>query len=354
MTLKDAYIIQMKTCLAKGLKYEAEHYETRIDFNGKDVYVSPDGEDVIRYRFEITGCVKTRKIKKENGRTKVLHFHKDRLPVYGKICNKKYLKGFLYKYILFLRCDGIEEKDLIRLYVLQCLNAKFEFWRKQRILECVREKIVEKYEDWERYEPDYANVRKMIEGLICSAMKVVIDDRTREQFIVRTRCVVNPTLRDKFGGYRDKSKNEKCGDARRGCRIATDNKIEAVYDPTLREEELARRASVSVGRIREWKADNKEKLETLEDRIRRMDDSALSLRKSASIIGCSVNSLRKIRAKMQEEADAENRKAKERAEDDWVNDVLEKENLFWKDVPTPRKKHDDDLDDIMELLNDLE
>lgn len=354
MTLNDAYVIQMKTCLDQGLKYEAEHYETRIDFAGKDIYVSPDGEDVIRYKFKVTGCVKTRKIKKNDGTTKELHFHKDRLPVYGKICNKSSLKGFLYKYILFLRCDGIEEKELIRLYVLHCLKTKFEFWRKKMIRECIGEQVVVKYEDWELYEPDYADVKKMIEGLICSAMKVVINDTTREQFIVRTRCVVNPMVRDQFGGYRDKSKNEKCRDARRGCRFATDKKIEAVYDPTLTEEELARKAGVSVNRIQEWKADNRENLETLEDRIRRLDDRSLSLKKNAEIIGCSINSIRKVRAKMKDEAYAESQKEKIETEEDWINDILEKEDLFWKDVPTPRKKNDDDFDDLMELLDDLE
>ena len=320
MTLNDAYVIQMKTCLDQGLKYEAEHYETRIDFAGKDIYVSPDGEDVIRYKFKVTGCVKTRKIKKKDGMTKELHFHKDRLPVYGKICNKSSLKGFLYKYILFLRCDGIEEKELIRLYVLHCLKTKFEFWRKQKIRECVEEQIV----------------------------------TTREQFIVRTRCVVNPMVRDQFGGYRDKSKNEKRRDARRGCRIATDKKIEAVYDPILKEEELARKAGVSVNRIQEWKADNRENLETLEDRIRRLDDRSLSLKKNAEIIGCSINSIRKVRAKMKDEAYAESQKEKIETEEDWINDILEKEDLFWKDVPTPRKKNNDDFDDLMELLDDLE
>ena len=344
----------MKTCLDQGLKYEAEHYETRIDFAGKDIYVSPDGEDVIRYKFKVTGCVKTKKIKKKDGTTKVLHFHKDRLPVYGKICNKSSLKGFLYKYILFLRCDGIEEKELIRLYVLHCLKTKFEFWRKKMIRECIGEQVVVKYEDWELYEPDYADVKKMIEGLICSAMKAIINDTTREQFIVRTRCVVNPTVRDKFGGYRDKSKYEKCRDARRGCRIATDKKIEAAYDPTLKEEELARKAGVSVKRIQEWKADYRENLETLEDRIRRMDNRSLSLEKNAEIIGCSINSIRKVRAKMKEEASAESQTEKIETDDDWINDVLEKEYSIWKDVPTPRNKQNDDFDDMKELLDDLE
>ena len=85
-----------------------------------------------------------------------------------------------------------------------------------------------------------------------------------------------------------------------------------------------------------------------------MDDNSLSLSKSAAVIGCSVNSLRKIRAKMKEEADAEIRKAKEKTEDDWIDDMLEKESSFWKDIPAPRKKRDDDIDEIMELLDDLE
>lgn len=346
MTLLEAYRIQLKTCKGKGLRFEAGHYETRLDFGGKDVYVSPDGKDVIRYMFSITGCMKSRIIKKE-GKTKVLHFHKDRLPVYGKVCNKKNYKGFLYKYLLFLRCDGIENPDLIKLYLLHCMTHKFEYWRKTptTTLNEDNQAVVE-YKDWEMYLPDYSDVAKMIDGLISSTMKVVIDDQTREQFVVRTRCVVNNEVRDKFGGFRDKYKNEKRRDARKGCRVATDNKIWAIYDPRLKEEELAQMAGVSVSRIQEWKADNRNKLESLKDRINRLYDESLSPRKNAEIIGCSVNSVRKYADKL--------KAPKEETDDAWIDGVLEEESSAWADVPSVKNKDSDELDEMMELLEDLD
>ena len=346
MTLLEAYRIQLKTCKGKGLRFEAGHYETRLDFGGKDVYVSPDGKDVIRYMFSITGCMKSRIIKKE-GKTKVLHFHKDRLPVYGKVCNKKNYKGFLYKYLLFLRCDGIENPDLIKLYLLHCMTHKFEYWRKTptTTLNEDNQAVVE-YKDWEMYLPDYSDVAKMIDGLISSTMKVVIDDQTREQFVVRTRCVVNNEVRDKFGGFRDKYKNEKRRDARKGCRVATDNKIWAIYDPRLKEEELAQMAGVSVSRIQEWKADNRNKLESLKDRINRLYDESLSPRKNAEIIGCSVNSVRKYADKL--------KAPNEETDDAWIDGVLEEESSAWADVPSVKNKDSDELDEMMELLEDLD
>ena len=202
------------------------------------------------------------------------------------------------------------------------------------------------YKDWDLYEPEYADIKKMLEGLISSAMKAVIDDQTREQFIVRTRCVVSNEVRDEFGGFRDKYKNEKRRDARRGCRAATDNKIWAIYDPRLKEEELAQKAGVSVGRIQEWKADYRDKLESLKDRINRLYDESLSPKKNAEIIGCSVNSVRKYADKLNT--------PKEETEDAWINKVLEEESSAWADVPSVKNKNNDELDDMMELLDNLD
>ena len=348
MTLLEAYRAQLKTCLTKGLTYEDGHYETRVNFAGKDFYVSPDGEVVVRYKFNVTGCMKTRIIKKD-GKTKVLHFHKDRLPVYGTITKRKALKGFLYKYLLFLRCDGIEDVDLIKLYLLHCLTHKLEFWRKIPVTTNGEGgQIVVEYKDWELYEPEYADVEKMVDGLIASAMKVVLDDQTREQFVVRTRCVVNPVVRDEFGCFRDKTKNEMRRDARRGCRAATDNQIKKHYAPGLTEEQLAQEAGVSVGRVREWKADHRGELETLKDRINRLYDESLSPKKNAEIIGCSENSVRKY-ADTKKEVPVE-----EETDDAWIERVLEEENVYWDSVQSAKRKNSDELDDMMELLEDLD
>ena len=254
MTISEKYINQLKVCRDKGLRFESGHYKTSIDFKGQGVYVSPGGEDVIRYVFNVTGCLKKRVIKKKGKVVKVLHFHKEKLPVYGTITRSRALKGFLYKYLLFLRCDGIEDKELLKLYVLHCLSHKFEFWRKDRI----------RYEDWVCYEPDYADIESMIDGLLQSAIKKQIDDETRNQFLVRTCCVVNPEVKNEYGGIRNKTRWEKRRDAKRGQRMATDNKIKALYDPSLKDEENAEKAGEQLT----------EDMEKCKDRIAELDARA--------------------------------------------------------------------------------
>lgn len=353
MTIKDAYIEQLKTCLSKGIRYENGHYRTKIVFGNKDVYVSPDGEDVTRYVFDITGCLKTRVIKKEGKVVKVLHFHKDKLPVYGTITRRKGLKGFLFKYLLFLRCDGIENEDLLKLYVLHCLAKKFEFWRKKPVRSHGNgEEIITKYEDWELYEPEYTDVKKMIDGLIQSALRKQIDSETREQFIVRSCCVVNPEVRDEFGGIRNKVNREKQRDAKRGQRLATDNKIKSLYDPSLTDTDNAKRIGVSIRRLQEWKADNRDILESVEEKILRLYDRSLSLKKNAEIIGCSVNTLKKYIGKIKTVPQIEEENDED--DDSWIKRLLEKERPSWEDAPTAKRKNSEELEEILELWEGIE
>lgn len=337
MTIREEYIAQLKKCQALGLRYDNGHYETKVDFGGKSVYVSPAGEEMVRYKFSISGCMKTRVIKKIGKVVKVLHFHKDRLPVCGTITRRKRLKSFLYKYLLFLRCDGIENEALLKLYLLHCMVYRFEYWRKTGT----------NYEDWELYDPEYADVERMVEGLIQSALKKSLDDETMGQFVVRTCCVVNPEVRDEYGGLRNKTNWEKHRDAKRGQRLATDNKIWAHYDQALTDEELAQRAGVCVRRIQEWKTDNRERLESLGQRITRMYDWSLSPRENAEIIGCSLNTVKKYMSRMKPVPIADE------TEDSWIDRVLEEESSFWDDGPETKKSKSDD-DEIWELLDELE
>ena len=338
MTIKEAYIAQLKKCQTLGIRYTSGHYVTDVAFGGKSIYVSPAGEKVIRYKFNITGCMKTRVIRKNGKVVKVLHFHKDKLPVYGTITKRKGLKSFLYKYLLFLRCDGIENEELLKLYLLHCMSNKLEYWRKDKV----------KYENWEQYEPDYEDVEKMIGGLIQSSLKKELDAETREQFIIRSCCVVNPEVRTEYGGLQNKTNWEKCRDAKRGQRLATDNRIWAHYDKDLTDEELAQRAGVSVRRIQEWKADNRENLETLEQKITRMYDWSLSPRENADIIGCSLNTVKKYMRRMQPVP------VDEETDDSWIERAVEEEYSFWKDTPDVRSKRSEEYDELMELLDDLE
>jgi len=347
MRIEEKYIEQLKECLVKGLKCDrGGHYQTTIDFAGKTVYVSPDGEDIVRYRFNLNGCMKTKYVW-ENGVRKELLYHKERLPVYGRITNKKNMKALLYKYLLFLRCDGVEDRDLMMLYLLKCIADKFEFWRRHMIRREVDGKIVLEYKKWELYYPDYEDMEKMIVALIRSALKKTIDETTREQFAVRTRCVVNPEEGGKYSGIRKKTRKELLRDAKRGLRPATDNRIRTHYDPTLSDKENAERANVCLSRFKEWKSDHRDEVETLKDRIQRMYDPALSLRKNADVIGCSVNSVRNYADKLKETQAVE-----VKSEDDWIDNILEKENEYWGDVPSAKREVDED--DLLDLLKDLE
>lgn len=352
MTIKEAYIEQMKVCQSKGLHYDSGHYETTIRFNGKEVYVSSDGAEVVRYKFSITGCMKTRVIKKNGKVVKVLHFHKDKLPVYGTITKRKSLKGFLYKYLLFLRCDGIENRELLKLYTLKCLTDKFEFWRKKPVrVHGTGGEIETKYEDWELYDPGYSDVAKMIEGLIQSALKKQIDNDTKEQFTVRTCCVVNPEVRNENGGIRKKTNGEKRRDAKRGQRVSTDNRIKSRYDPALTDHENAEKMGISIRRLQEWKADNRDTLESIEQRINRLYDWTLSPKKNAEIIGCCVNTIKKYIGKIKAAPVVE--ETIDETEDSWIDQALEDEYSFWKDEPTAKQKNSDDYNEFMELLDNL-
>lgn len=344
MTILEAYRAQIRKCKEKEIKYESGHYETRIDFEGKDVFVNPDGSPVVRYKFNITGCMKSRLIeRKRDGKKVMVHFHKDKLPVFGTITKRAAFKKFLYKYMLFLRCDGIEDRDLILLYVLHCMNYKFEFWR--------REKVGGEYKDWETYTPEYEDVQKMISGLIDSALKKNIDDRPREQFIERTCCVVNPTVKDKFGGIKSKTNREKHWDAKRGQRVATDNRIRAMYDPTLTNKENAQRIGIGVRRLQEWKSDNKDLIETLEQRIQRMYDHKLSPGKNAEMIGCSVNSVKKYAPEVKEVVEGDEM-------EDWVSAILEENTSEWESAPAPTRKksflEEEEERELDELLKDID
>ena len=348
MTLLEAYRKQMDLCWDKGIEYENDgHYQTRIDFKGERVYVSPDGTDVVRNVFEITGCVKSRKIIKNGKVVKTVHFHKDRLPVYGRITNKKRLRGFLFKYLLFLRCDEIEQPELMKLYLLHLLRNKFEFWRKKKTYQKAGEQIVEEYKDWEMYQPEYEDIAKMIDGLIVSAKNNPLDDETRKQFIVRSRDVVNPIVYCEDGTFRDKRNNEKHRDAHHGQKIATDNKIRANYDPALTDKENAQKIGVCISRLREWKAENRESLESLEEKIARLYDRNLSYRENADIIGCSVNSIRKYADTTKDDVV----EAGVESEDQWLDDILKEEDAFWKDEPKPvKKKRDIVMEEELEYL----
>lgn len=314
MTIKDAYLDQYKKCLKKDLQVNMDgYYQTNVEFGGNSVYVSPDGKDVVRYVFNVNGCKKTKVIKKGNY-TKKITFHKDKLPVAGTITKNNRFKKFIYKYVLFLKCCDIVDIDLIKLYVLKCINTKFEFRRLKKSNE---------FKGWEVYNPDYEDMSKMVDGLISAAVKKDIDDKTREQFKLVTRCVVNPIT----VGNRKKTKSEILVDAHKACRLSTDMKIKSIYNPDITDEENAENIGISVRRFKEWK---KENVESPKDRIKRLYDPSKSVSENAVICNVSESSIQRYKRSLKQVEEVKEEVVDEVNVvdefddlDSWINSVLE-------------------------------
>lgn len=283
ISINEAYTNQYRYCVNNNIYVDKNgHYETHIEFGDAPFYVMPDGSDVIRYEFKVDGCLKKRKFKDGGW----VYVKSDLIPVYGKVCNNR-VKKFFYKYLLFLRCDGIDNRESQIFYMLCVLNDKFVFYTRDKNKTDI---------SWKRYVPQYKNVSKMFNYLIDSVMKKEITDDIREGFIIRTRCVVNPIYKGKFGESIKKSKDMILKDGRVGAGQATINKIKAVYDAAMTNDEIAKKAGVSVDTVKLYK--KKIGLESKEEKIKRMYDSSISEVKNAKNIGVSRNTLRKYIEKL--------------------------------------------------------
>lgn len=338
MKLNERYGTLVRECVKNGLSFDGEgHYRTVIDFKGQDFYVNEDGSPVIRYVFDLKGCKKEMRISlkkynwlKENDKLKntiwnglkvypkevdgkkfMCHiFHKDRIPVVGMIVRNNNYKGLLYKYLMFLRCDGIDNPLLLKLYLVKCMMDKFEY--RTKIPTGKVDDKGRKVYDYGEYEPDIDKLEPVIDGLISSALNKEITDDTRKQFEVSTCCVVNGVGRTEFGGVYRKVRCQKQSDARKGRKAATDNKINSLYDPSLTMQENADRIGVSLNTLKRWRKENKG--ESLKDRINRLYDWNKHLRENIKNIGCSQHSIEKYLVKP--EIDMRN-------EDDvWLDDML--------------------------------
>lgn len=350
MVITETYKTLYKSLLYSGIKVEKNgHYQTLLEFDG-DFFVNEDGSDVIRYFFNVNGCIKKRVIrykdkKTKEIKTKTLYFKKDKLPVFGTITKNTRFKKFIYKYMLFLKCDGITDKDLMTLYTLKLLKDKMEFWRKKKTvsLDDNNNTIVE-YKEWEMYEPEYNDIEKLINGLIKSVKKKEIDEKTRNEFIVKTTCVVNSEMVNKFGGIITKTKNQKLRDARKGSGKSTENKIKRLYDPSKSIKENAVICGVNEKTIQRWK---KKHMESTQDRIKRLYDPSKSVKENAAICDVSESSIQRYKRtlpKIEMKTEIEDNK-------NWIDDLLVEDDYSYEYNKT--YKVDDDEEDLLGWLDGL-
>lgn len=347
--MTETYKTIYKSLLHSGIKVEENgHYQTQLEFDG-DFFVNEDGSDVIRYFFNVNGCVKKRFIrykdkKTKEIKTKTLYFKKEKLPVFGTITKNTRFKKFIYKYMLFLKCDGITDKNLMTLYTLKLMKDKMEFWRKKKTLSLdENNNTIVEYKGWEIYEPEYKDIEKLINGLIKSVNNKEIDEKTRNEFRVNTKCVVNPVMVNKFGGITKKTKNQKLRDARKGSGKSTENKIKRLYDPQKSIKENAVICGVNEKTIQRYKKKN---IESTQDRIKRLYDPSKSVKENAAICGVcerTIQNYKKTLPKIEMKTEIEDN-------NNWIDDLLEDDYRY---ESKKTYKLDDEEEDLLDWLDSL-
>ena len=348
--MTETYKTIYKSLLHSGIKVEENgHYQTQLEFDS-DFFVNEDGSDVIRYFFNVNGCVKKRFIrykdkKTKEIKTKTLYFKKEKLPVFGTITKNTIFKKFIYKYMLFLKCDGITDKNLMTLYTLKLMKDKMEFWRKKKTLSLdENNNTIVEYKGWEIYEPEYKDIEKLLNGLIKSVNNKEIDEKTRNEFRVNTKCVVNPVMVNQFGGIIKKTKNQKLRDARKGSGKSTENKIKRLYDNSKSVKENAVICGVNEKTIQRYKKKN---IESKQDRIKRLYDNSKSVKENAAICGVSESSIKRYKRtlpKIEMKTEIEDN-------NNWIDDLLVEDDYRYESKKT--YKLDDEEEDLLDWLDSL-
>lgn len=105
-------------------------------------------------------------------------------------------------------------------------------------------------------------------------------------------------------------------------RKLTDKEIAEKYNPDLKDKENAANIGIGLTRFKEWKKENINSNESIEDKIKRLYNPALGWTKNAEIIGHSVNTIKKYILKKEEPTVEVDLKTTEELE------TADSENLF--------------------------
>ena len=186
---------------------------------------------------------------------------------------KKDYRKCIRSYASFLRADGIDNVDEMLYYILH-----YTFWHISfnRMLKKI----------------SYDNTRPMIDEVIKWIMKKDIDKVDKSEFI-DPRKTAAPNEICKNGAIGKARKSEKIRVVRRAQRKLTDMEIAEKYNPDLTIKENAANIGIGLTRLKEWKNEYINSVESIEDKVKRLYDPSLSWKKNAKIIGHSVNTIKK-------------------------------------------------------------
>ena len=186
---------------------------------------------------------------------------------------KKDYRKCIRSYASFLRADGIDNVDEMLYYILHYTFYHISFYRGLKIT--------------------YDKTRPMIDEVVKWIMKKGISDVDKSEFIDPRKTAAPDEIYTKLGGICKARKSDKIRLVRQTQRKLTDKEIAEKYNPNLTNEENAAIIGIGTTRLKEWKKENADRFESIEDKVRRLYNPELSWTKNAEIIGYSVNTIKK-------------------------------------------------------------
>lgn len=191
---------------------------------------------------------------------------------------KKDYRKCIRSYASFLRADGIDNADEMLYYILHYTYYHISF---NRVLTIT-----------------YDKTRPIIDEVIKWIMKKDIEKVAKSKFI-DTRKIVAPNEICN-GAIRKARKSEKISFTRQTQKLLTDKRIAEMYNPDLTIEENCANIGIKPTRLKQWKRENADSIESIEDKVKRLYNPELSWTKNAEIIGYSVNTIKKYVKKQEE------------------------------------------------------
>ena len=191
---------------------------------------------------------------------------------------KKDYRKCIRSYASFLRADGIDNADEMLYYILHYTYYHISF---NRVLTIT-----------------YDETRPIIDEIIKWIMKKDIEKVDKSKFIDPRKIAAPNEICN--GAIRKARKSEKISITRQTQKLLTDKRIAEMYNPDLTIEENCANIGIKPTRLKQWKRENADSIESIEDKVKRLYNPELSWTKNAEMIGYSVNTIKKYVKKQEE------------------------------------------------------
>ena len=184
---------------------------------------------------------------------------------------KKNYRKCIRSYASFLRADGVDNVDEMLYYILHYTYYHISFYRGLKIT--------------------YDKTRPIIDEVIKWIMKKDIERVDKSEFIDSRKIAAPNEICN--GCIRKARKSEKISVVRKTKKLLTDKEIAAKYNPDLTIAENCTNIGIKPTRLKQWKRENLDSIESIEDKVKRLYNPSLSWAKNAKIIGHSINTIKK-------------------------------------------------------------